>query len=656
MNTAAPVQGDPQAVATRRKTSGLSPRIVLLSLLVAPACCFWAQDNGISRIFSLMVPPVVLTLVLIGANVVLRRFTPRFAFTETELIVFYAMQTVICAMASEWMDVISPYIHTYGVFADRDQRYKTKVLPYISEWLFFTSDEGLKDFATGGKPLRYMLSSLGIWWPKIIAWTIVAGLVCMAFLCVNSLMRDQWCNREKLAFPLVQLPIAMTQEGGAGPMWRNRYFLTAFGVMFAIDMLNGFAFLYPSIPRINVRFLGDVLPMFNSQPWNQIGWTPIGLFPFMAAIGLFMPNDLLFSCIFFFFARKGMQVIAAAMGYEQGVFGGGGLIPSAPYFSEQSWGAFLGLFVMALWVARGYLKEVWREIVRTGTPDKRLVPHRLSFAGLVLSLGALGWIGVEIGLPFFFVLGYTALFLMFSIAMTRLRAQLGPPIHEMAFMGPTQLLVDFRGTQGVSTSMIARTVTLFHFMNRIHRTHPMPHQLEAIKIADRAGMSQRAMFAALILATIAGSIFGHLARIYISYRFTPANVGGDTANVIAVLTDTPRPPNVAAMAAVGAGFMVVLGLDFVRFRVPGFPFHPAGYALAMNFGLDYVWFGLTIVLAIKAFVQRYYGLPGYDKLRMVAFGIILGEFLAEGIWATYSMVTRTAAYSISINGKLGWNQ
>jgi hypothetical protein len=184
----------------------------------------------------------------------------------------------------------------------------------------------------------------------------------------------------------------------------------------------------------------------------------------------------------------------------------------------------------------------------------------------------------------------------------------------------------------------------------------MPHQLEAIKIADRAGMSQRAMFAALILATIAGSIFGHLARIYISYRFTPANVGGDTANVIAVLTDTPRPPNVAAMAAVGAGFMVVLGLDFVRFRVPGFPFHPAGYALAMNFGLDYVWFGLTIVLAIKAFVQRYYGLPGYDKLRMVAFGIILGEFLAEGIWATYSMVTRTAAYSISINGKLGWNQ
>jgi hypothetical protein len=184
----------------------------------------------------------------------------------------------------------------------------------------------------------------------------------------------------------------------------------------------------------------------------------------------------------------------------------------------------------------------------------------------------------------------------------------------------------------------------------------MPHQLESMKMGEMSGMNQRTIFLALILATIAGSVFGHLSRIYLGYRFTPENVGNDTANVVATLVDTPRSPNPTAMFAVFGGFVFVIFLDFMRFRIPGFPFHPAGYALAMNFGLDYVWFGLLIVLLIKVFVQRYYGLPGYQTLRQAALGVILGEFVSEGIWGTWALIERIATYSISINGRLGWNQ
>src|SRR5260370_22601681 len=93
-------------------------------------------------------------------------------------------------------------------------------------------------------------------------------------------------------------------------------------------------------------------------PFNAIGWTPIGLFPCITSLAVFLPMDLLFSTIFFFFARKAQQVIAAMYGYPGGVFGGGWLVPSPPYFTEQSWGAFLGLFFSALWIARSYLREV----------------------------------------------------------------------------------------------------------------------------------------------------------------------------------------------------------------------------------------------------------------------------------------------------------
>jgi hypothetical protein len=181
--------------------------------------------------------------------------------------------------------------------------------------------------------------------------------------------------------------------------------------------------------------------------------------------------------------------------------------------------------------------------------------------------------------------------------------------------------------------------------------------LETFYLAGRAGISARGVFVALLVATVAGSVLGHLVRIYFGYRYTPGDSGGDTANVVATLTAIPRGPNLSAMLAVAGGFGFVLLLDALRFRLPGFPFHPAGYALAMNFGVDYYWFGLMIALVVKVFVQRYYGLRGYEKLRMVAFGLILGEFVTEGAWALFSMCNdRQATYSISINGKMGWNQ
>jgi hypothetical protein len=63
------------------------------------------------------------------------------------------------------------------------------------------------------------------------------------------------------------------------------------------------------------------------------------------------------------------------------------------------------------------------------------------------------------------------------------------------------------------------------------------------------------------------------------------------------------------------------------------------------------------VLTIKFFVQRYVGLGGTLKLREIALGLILGEFAAEALWATFSMLNeRQATYTISINGKLGWQQ
>lgn len=665
MSESDPNFSDTSSVKSDGAASGtrwISWRAILLALLLAPVTAYWTADQVIDVIFSLMIPPVIMTFLVAVANLGVRRISKKYALTEGELIIFYGMHAVLGAICAEWMGIIQPNIATYALYAKGNTLYQDKMLPFLSHWLFVPVKDAheFKDYKEGGYSFHHFLLHLHLWWPYIEAWTLIITLVCLAMLCINSLMRDEWTNREKLAFPIIQLPMAIVQAGaGKLPLWKNRYFSVAFIIMFLIDIINGFHSFYPSIPLINVRFLGDLQQFFPNPPFNAIGWTPIGIFPYVAAIGFFMPTDLLFSLIFFFFVRKTIQVVAYAMGYTEsaGVFGGSGLIPSAPYFSEQSWGAFLALFTMAMWVARSYLKEVWQQILRGSPKGDRGVPHRVAFGLLLVSVTALGVIGVEAGIPLWMVLFTIILFLIFSTALTKMRAQIGAPSHEMAFMGPNQLLVDFVGTQNMPAAGVTGLVSTFFFMNRIHRTHPMPNQLEAMKMGDKAQYSQRAIFLSIMLAVVVGSVLGHLSYIYRGYHYGAGDSGGDVAGVVDTLTRKQQPPNITGMLFVFVGFCVVILLDFIRFQVPGFPLHPVGYALAMNFGVDYYWFGLLIVYLIKLFVERFYGLKGHDKLHQVALGIILAEFCAEAIWAAYSMTHKDfATYSVSFNGRLGWNQ
>src|SRR5207245_1812175 len=253
----------------------------------------------------------------------------------------------------------------------------------------------------------------------------------------------------------------------------------------------------------------------------------------------------------------------------------------------------------------------WRDIAGGAPCPDGGISRRGCFIGLIAAVIGLGIFGVAAGFPFLFVVGYLLLFLAFSTALTRMRAQLGPPTHEMAFMGPTQMLVDFRGTQGLPLPLVARTVAIFHFTNRIHRTHPMPSQLEMMKMGERTRTSQGIVFGAVLLATVAGSVAGHVTYLYRAYRWGGPMAGGDVANVASEVLNNPHLPNTTAMGMVGVGALVVFALNFVRFRLPWFPLNPLGYALSMNFGVDYYWFGMLIALIVKASVQRYAGLKGY---------------------------------------------
>ncbi len=599
--------------------------------------------------FSLLVAPVGVLLALVLLNWVSGRALRRRFLDRTDLILIFAMTSVAGAVSAEWSWVQHSAIHMFPVAAESNPVAKSHMLAHLPDWLAIKDLRQVEDMTTGGHGMAYTAQKLPIYFPKYLAWGALLCSVCFACLCINSLMRGAWCRSERLAFPLIQLPVAVTEKGGAGAMWRSKHMWLAFAIMFGIDMLNGFAFLFPNLPRIPVKDYLDLSTLFTEPPLNQMGQFPIAIYPFMAAIGLFMSNDLIFSMIFFFLARKSLHVLLAANGYPQGTFSGTFIAPGPPFFDEQTWGGVLALFLGAIWVSRGYLREVWADIRSGRSPEDGGITHRWAFVGLLASFLVVVWFGLAGTLPITYMVPYVLLFLIFSVVLTRIRAQLGPPTHEFAFFGPSSIMHRFLGNHWLSDRQAVWVNQVFISMNRVHRTHPMPYQLEAMKMGQMEHVNQKRIFFAIVMATGVGFLFASFFLHVFAYRTGAATRYQEGLAFLQSMLNNRSGADVVGIAMTLVGFSAVLGLDALRFRFPGFPLHPTGYVLSMNFGVDYYWFGLMIALVVKVFVQRYFGLPGYDKLRNVGLGILVGEYAAEAIWTTITLFTQQSTYTISFN-------
>ncbi len=632
------------------KLTGVRARAFALGFLFCIPVGWVAVLTGQSNFFSMPVAPISVLLLLIIVNIPLRLYKSKWALTQADLIVVFAITSVCTAVATEWGREGQAHTYLFTLKAPTDPTAKNYFLKYLPDAFTIKDPNALKDIQSGGHDLAYTFSKLPLYLPKWILWGFLVCSVAFAMLCINSLMRGAWTEKERLAFPLIQLPMAMTEKGGSGGMWRSKAMWTAFAIMFAIDMLNGFNHLYPNLPSLPVREYFDIGDYFKDPPLSNIGEFHVGIYPFMAALGIFMPSDLVLSVIVFFLLRKATHVALASYGIPQETFSGSAMSPGPPFFDEQSWGGVFALFAGAMWVSRSYLREVWRDIRAGARPGDGGVTHRFAFLGLIFSIVVAMSYGMYGGLPAWYMLPYVLLFLIFSVVVTRLRAQIGPPTHEFAFFGPTSLMNRFVGNQFITDAQATWLSTAFLFINRISRTLPMPYQLEAMKMGKMANMRQRGLFWGMACAIVLGFFLSYFFIQGTAFRL--GKPGGSDAQVyLHGIIDQRHGPDLVGIGMTVLGFMIVIGLDALRFRVPGFPLHPAGYVLAINFGVDYYWFGLLLALLVKSFVQRYYGLRGYDKLRSIALGILLGEYAAETIWMLMAAITKQSTYTISFNDR-----
>ena len=122
-----------------------------------------------------------------------------------------------------------------------------------------------------------------------------------AMLCINILVRKRWTEQEKLAYPIIQLPLGLSESAGL-KLLRSRVMWAGFTLAFVIGLINGIAYLNPSIPDIPYIKRTPIWDqIFTQRPWNALQGVRISMYPFMIGLAFFLPIDLSFSCWFFLF-------------------------------------------------------------------------------------------------------------------------------------------------------------------------------------------------------------------------------------------------------------------------------------------------------------------------------------------------------------------
>ena len=154
----------------------------------------------------------------------------------------------------------------------------------------------------------------------------------------------------------------------------------------------------------------------------------------------------------------------------------------------------------------------------------------------------------------------------------------------------------------------------------------MPCQLEALKMAERAGMNTRRLVQAMALAIGVGAVVSFWSYLQFTYHYGTLGslqgwIGGaawENFNPLQGWLQYPQGTDVKAVSFMGGGFLFVLFLSMMRARFLWWPLYPSGYVLSGGAwgGMVYFWFPVMVSWLIKSIILKYGGLTEKDVRRI----------------------------------------
>lgn len=642
-------------------------RAILLGTLLAILNTVWVTFVEVrfyildGSSLPLFITPIFLLLILVGINALWKRLRPNAALRQEELLIAYLMAVVSNTFAGhDMLQNLFGQITAAFYYADQNN-WTDKFVRLLPPGLFVSDKPALEGWYKGNVPPSEALVFLPHWVVPLALWGAFFLVLVYLFGCITVIFRKAWVENEKLAFPIIQLPLAMTEPSGS--LFRQPLMWLGFAVAFTIGALNGIHELSPSVPNIDWIKLYDLGQMFTIQPWEAIRTHGMqsSLYPFAIGLSYFIPLDLAFSCWFSYLLARVYFVIGRASGLD-----GPSAAQGWPFLKEISSGAWIGVAAAILWANRKYIARTFDLAFDRNTrqavaddPEERAEAARQRAAWIgfgVSSALLLAWSYFLLHITPIVAISFFLILLALSLAITRVRAEFGTP-HEIVFVKPADTLVTLFGTKALGDLSLIGMQSMFWF-NRGYRCHPIPNFLEAFKMSEgkEEKMGFNRLIGVFVLAAIVSLFATYVSNYFVTYEAGARGkaegykwwVGDEAFNTLASWISQGQRPAAGNFWYFLGGLGIVGLLAYLRLAFVAWPLHPVGFALGISYAMNYFWFCVFVAWAIKLFIVRYLGMEAHKRAIPFFFGLILGDYTVGALWSLLALLLGVPTYKIFI--------
>jgi hypothetical protein len=610
---------------------------MLLAIVLVPIAVFYMVQSdwlvgGGSSMDSLVSAAVAALTALSAANYGLKRWRPRWAFTSGEVICVYVVLVIAIGITGsvwDWNGSVATVI-TWPIWnASPENQWYSLIWPNLPTWLTVSNRDALAGFFMG-ETNPYQAWILRAWIQPAFWWTAWATALIWVSFCLNVIVRKRWSEEEQLPFPMTILPLQMTDERSgllSNPVW-----WLGIAIAGGIHVINTIARLVPAFPGIPTSVdIGNYLS--NNKPWDVLRTPTLGWDPWSIGLSYLMPVDLAFSMIAFNIFWRGEYVVTRMLGWTTSGYAG------FPYGDQQTIGAYVALMVSVVWLDRKYLAQVMRKAVglhSMADDSEEAFSYRLAVFGALGGLAFLCYFLGRGGMSSPVTGAFLFLYFVMAMAMSRIRAHLGPPNHEMYGTMPEFALTQFPGTRALGPRGMATLALLRPYMGE-QRPNPSPVELEALRMAERDAINPTRLAWVIMAAVPLVMLCYFWASIHVGYHLGMGTakasqslifVPRETSQKLDEWLRNPGDANWGGVEAIGAGFAATLALMALKLQFSWWPLHPIAFPLAFCYPIDSMTPAIIISWLVKTLLLRYGGLRSHRRALPFFLGLIVGSATA----------------------------
>jgi len=631
----------------------VSPRALAIGLALSVLCGLLIPylDHYIQGTFvgGQHLPPgavfVLMVLVLV-VNPLLRLLSRLLPLARSELVLIYAMLLVSTLVPGHGSETLFIPVSVSAFYYDTPARGWERIfLHHVPSWWHPRSAEAINAFYESLPPGTSI--PWGEWVVPLLAWSVLVLALYGLATFLSLLLYPQWADHEKLTFPLVALPMQMTQNPerpfAARGFWGNPLMWVGFALAVVLGAGKGLGYYYPPFATFRLEF-PSLQTYFREEPWRSIGWTPVLIYPLVIAVSVLLRTDISGSLVFFYWLTKLERVIATAVGYR----GGGASIEGYPiWLGGQPWGGYFAYLGMGLWVARRHLARAWRQATgkEPPSPDQPLSYRACLIGGGACLLAGTCWLTVA-GMSFWTAGVAMVCYAMIITILSKVVAESGLLFVQQTLM-PGQVLNNFFGTNAVG----ARSLTVGMYFEQAFgtdlRATVMPSFVQGLKIADEAKLSKRWMVLAFWLAILGSLPVTYFRSLQVFYRYGGVNCDPWFAtwsglagwHPLAKWLTNPQPASGSLALSMGVGAGALWAISVLRQRYLWFSLHPIGFIMMQTPCMYAMWVSILIAWVLKVAILRYGGPNGLRKALPLFLGIAFGDIFMMMFWLIIASIT-----------------